>query len=121
MLTVHAKPFVDFVRDCVSPIDIKPDTENAGIRLRESANVRVKTGIDALLPEFGENVDALNPPYGSIAPVTPFISDQQRGHDTCAVHAHMEESTRRVFKDAAHAQTAGCAVELDTFGFPRHR
>src|SRR5262245_54591888 len=78
VVAVHTQPRVDLLRDRVSPIHVESNTTHGGIGLGQILYVRIETGVDPLFTDFGNDINTLNPPHQTIAPVTPLVRDESR-------------------------------------------
>src|SRR5258708_10547761 len=81
VLAVHAEARVNLLRGNVAAIDVETDAAYARIRVDDLLHVLVQACVDSLASIFRAHVDALNPPDNAVAPVAPFVRDEQRSHD----------------------------------------
>src|SRR5450755_2351667 len=78
VLAVHAHPPVDLLRGRIAAVDVESDAANVPIALGDLLHVVVQTRVDTAPSMFGPDVNALDPPHHSVAPVTPLERDHQR-------------------------------------------
>src|SRR4030095_15667767 len=81
MLPIHPEPRVDLLGRRVSPIHVEPDSSYPRVNPGQPLAVRVEPGRDDPPARSGRDLDALNPPDETGAPVAPLVGDEGRADD----------------------------------------
>jgi hypothetical protein len=117
---VHAKGCVDGLGARVRVVHVEAQAAGTG-GAGFGARVRVKCAEYAQTPRLVGHVHRLNPPHRPVPPVAPFVGDEQLAHDAALVFGHPELPGHAPVEHRLHAGAQGGEVELQLFGFERHR
>src|SRR6266851_3214673 len=82
MLPIHPQPPINLLRSGIAPIDVQPDAANR--RISGLTNVRIQPSVDTAPAKLRIDVHALDPPDHTVAPIAPFVRDEQRRDDAAA-------------------------------------
>ena len=105
-------------------VDVEPEPANIGAGFGELIDVIEKGAKDALAAKAFGDVDALNPPEVAIAPIAPFVSDEQLADDdafaVCLGFGNKVGAFCGIAQKRENAVADGIDFELALFGFQGH-
>lgn len=120
----QAEAIVSLFCFVIVSFDVKAEAANVRAIFGESVDVIVEPFEDARAAEFFRDINALYPPEIAVAPIAPFISDEElSGDDPFVVPLDFSEiinAFSSVVEEGGDAFAGAVRVESALLGFPGH-
>src|SRR5207245_6639246 len=97
------------------------DASHRVVARRELLHVLVHARVDAPLAQLRAHIHTLNPPHIAVAPIAPFVRNEQRRRDATVDFGNEIPSVRRLIEYCLDSATAHLAIEIHIFCLARHR
>src|SRR3989442_1425569 len=121
---LQTQALVSPARTVIVRIHIKSQPAHVLTRSGQGVNVIEQRPENAAAAKFLRDIDALNPPKVAVAPVAPFVSDEQLpGYYRGAVlfsFGQKVSSLRRITQQSRDSRLHSRRIQSALLGFPRH-